>query len=264
MVAEGRMDSRHEGDALVERGGNVRQEAPLAAACHADGLAIPLRQRGDVVDRPYTAHDDALVVALVAVVHAEVPVIVESTVHQIVVESLRLGDVHAMDAYFEDDGLGGRGIGVAAVGTHTGSRHAQQGRIASGPGRHRQDAVGARAPAQVLETDLVDVHVLTGTLGQQRALRAERGPAGFLQRLCPEGVKVLRLCRGRFQLLRREGRRTGTVILLAADLGHHLQPVEAGLTHGARPGHRTVLQHGGLLHIGIHLRPGLVCHLHII
>ena len=103
MVAQGRVHCTVAAHALVESGRCQRQETALAAARHAQVLAVPVGVLLKVVDCTHATHDDALVITLVTVVHAKFPIAVESAISQVVIDALRHGHVDAVDADFECD-----------------------------------------------------------------------------------------------------------------------------------------------------------------
>ena len=99
MVAECRMYSSYKGDARVERCCSIREETSLTGSRHTQRLAIPFRQGGNIIDRTDTSYDYPLVVAVVAIIHAKVPIAVQGTIHQVIIEGLWLGDIHTMYTY---------------------------------------------------------------------------------------------------------------------------------------------------------------------
>ena len=256
MVAECRMNSCHKGDSLVQCSCCIRQESALAGTRHTNGLAIPLGQRGNIVNSTNATNHHTLVVARL---HTKVPVTVQGAVHQIVIKSLRLSHIYPMNTYFEHDSLARSRISITTIGTHTGTRHTQQGGILARFGGNAQYAIGTRAPADVLKRDLIDIHLFVGTLWQQLALRIEHCPAGLLQSFRPELVEILRFNCCRFQLFRRKSSRTGSFILFVAHMCSYGQPIKPRFVHFCLPGHRAILQeHALFFHFRIHLRASLV------
>ena len=249
-------------DALVEPRRSQRQESALTGARHTQLAPVPGSVLLNIVERANTSYNHALVVALVAVVHAPVPVVHQGPVEHIVVDLLVHRHRDAVDANLQgDDTLRGRPH-IATVGAHTGTGHAQQSGIFLPRSRltvllhgHTQNTVGAPVPLDVLEAHLIDVDILGAALGQQPLGGIQVHMACIFNCLLPIRLEVLGHHSGRLQQFWREGCRTGTLILLATNMCHDIHTIEARLCHLTLQRECTVLQHHALLlHILIHLR----------
>ena len=168
-----------------------------------------------------------------------------------------------MDANLQGDGATRSGVDIAAIGAHTGARHAQQGGILAFLHGHAENAVGAIVGLDVLEAHLIDVHILRAALGQQSLGGVQVGLSGFLDGLLPEGLKVLGHHRRGLQLPGGEGCGAGALVVLAIDVGRHVYAIEAGLFHRALELKGAVFQREALLLGLIHLGPCLIVDLHI-
>jgi len=176
---------------LVERGAYQREHSALTRACHAELPAVPLGQRGNVVDGTNRPGEDALVGRLVEVVEIGGPVFAECPGGKVVVDGLRQRHGNAVYADLQGDtALLGR-PDVAGVRPHAGPRHTQQGRVSARLGGYAEHAVDAASPPVVLEAHLVDVHFLGASLGQQAPGGVQRGVAGLGKGVLPKAVEVV-------------------------------------------------------------------------
>ena len=201
MVAEGGMHGGIIGDTGVECGGGKGQEASLTAARHTQLLIVPRGVFCDIVEGTDTADHDTLVVTLVAIVESPLPVAHQGSVEHIVVDLLLHRDRHAVDADLQRDGTLRGCPDVAAIGAHAGSRHTEQGRILAFLHWNTKNAVCAIVLLDILEADLVDVHVLRAALRQQALGGIEVHLAGLLDGVLPVALEVLRHDRRGLQLL---------------------------------------------------------------
>ena len=190
----------------------------------------------------------------VARIHIKFPIAHQGTVEHIVVHLLLHRHRDAVNADLQRDSALGSRPDVAAVRSHTGTRHTQQCWILAFLHRHAKDAIGTVVRLQVLKRHLIHVHILRATLGQQSLRGFERGLAGLADDTLPELREVLGHHRRRLQQLRGERSSTGTLVVLAIHVGGHVHTVEAGLLHRTCQLRRPVFQYGLLLHVLVHLR----------
>ena len=193
MVAQRGMHGTVTRHAFVQSGRCKRQETALARTGHGEVPAIPRGEFLNIVDGTDATQHDALVVTLVAIVHAVVPIAVQSTVGKSVIDTLIHRDRDAVNTYFQHDNSLRSRPGVALIGPNACPRNTQKCRVfltrgiyAVGINGHGQYTIGTRAPTHILETHLIDVHVLCRTLGQQPLGGLQRCPASLLDGFRPE------------------------------------------------------------------------------
>ena len=164
MVAHGCMNGTVACNPLVKSRAYQRQHAALAAASDTKVLAIPFRQRSNIVDGSYGTGEDTLIWHFVAVVEVGFPISVERTVVQTVINHLVHGHGNPVNTYLKGDDTLRRCPHVAAVRTATGSRHTQQCGIFARFYRHAENAVYLASPGIVVVIYLINVYVLGASL----------------------------------------------------------------------------------------------------
>ena len=205
-----------------------------------------------------------VIVVLLAIVHVILPVALQRSVVHLVVYVLLHRHWHTVYTYLQCYHTLRCSVYVASVGSHASTWHTQQCRIFALAHGHAQYTICTRAPALVLETHLIHVHVFSASLGQQTLGGFQCRVASVGDGLLPESLKVLRHHRRWLQLLRTECCSACTLIVLAAHVCSHVHTIESGLLHGACQLQRAVLQHRPLLHVLIHLRSCSIVHCHIL
>ena len=264
MIAEGGMHRGVIGDALVKSCRCQREESPLRGTRHTTFLAVPRGMLLNIVESADTTQYHMLIITLVAVVHPELPIAAQGPVVQVVIHLLlhRHGDT--VDTDLQGDGPLRCRIDITAIGTDTSPRHPQQSGILALLHRHTEDAIGTVAPTHIVETHLIDIHILRATLGQQSFRGVKIRLACHLDGILPEVTEVLGHHRRGLQSFRREGGTTGSLVILTIHMRRHIHTVEAGLLHRARQSQGAVLQHHALLHVLIHLRTCGIVDAHVV
>ena len=132
---------------------------------HTHFFTVPRGIFLDIVKRTDTTQYHALVVVLIAVVHIELPIPIQSAVEDVVIHLLVHRHWDAVDTDFQRNSTLGSRPDVTTIGTHSSARHSQQGRIFSFLYGHTQYTIGTIVLLHVLERHLIHVHVLRTTLG---------------------------------------------------------------------------------------------------
>ena len=240
MVAKSCVNRCIIGNTLIKTSRGQRKETTLRRTRHTQFLIVPWGKFCNIVESSYASDDNTLIIMFVAVIHIKLPVAHQGTVEHIIIHLLFHRHGNAMNTDLEGDGsLRGR-PDITSIRTNASPRHTQKGRILSFFHRNTKNTICAIIGLDILKTDLIDVHILRTTLGQQSFRGVKVGLAGFCNGVLPKLGEILRHHRRGLQQLWREGCATGTLVILAPYMCNYIHTVETRMLHRTRQFQRTV------------------------